>query len=220
MLGHGMLMAAGGGGISYKDLILADGPAALWMLDDTAGTTCVESVAGLNATLSGTYALAQAAPAGIGGKSIAFQSSAKAVTAATTTMDAGTLTAEFWFNSTSTNTGNFLAYGTSNYLRFQIGTVISTIFSNQNKLSSSTIPSDNAWHHGVCVVSNTGLKTYIDGAFAGSNTYAYPSQAASNSIYLGVGNSSEYFVGNLAAIAIYKKELTAAQVLAHYNAGK
>lgn len=220
MLGHGMLMAAGGGSgaMDYKSLILADGPAALWMLDDASGAICAESVAGLNATLTGTYSREQPGPSGIGGVSTKLITNAYAVTASTSTLNAPTLSVEFWFYQTNM-AGNIIAYGTSNYLRFQTNGTVNTIFSNANKLSSSAYTA-NTWHHAVCVVSASGLKTYVDGALAGSNVNAYPSQAASNVINIGVGVTSEYFIGYVAAVAIYKNELTAAQVLAHYNAGK
>jgi len=220
MLGHGMLMAAGGGAADYKSLILSDTPSALWMLDDLSGSACVETVAGLGATLAGTYSRAQAGPAGIGGKATQLTSNAYAATAATTTLDAATLSIEFWFNQ-SNSTGSPVAYGSVNYFRAQAyQNKINTIFSNANKLSSAAYTL-NAWHHAVAVVTPTGLKTYIDGALSASNANAYPSQTASNVIYLGVGyQNTEYFQGLLAAIAIYKYELSAAQVLAHYNAGK
>lgn len=219
MLGHAMLMASGGGGkTDYKGLILSEGPAALWMMDEQSGAVCTEAVSGLNATLTGTYSRAQPGPAGIGGMATALTNSAYAATAATTTLDAPTISFEGWFYQTN-SAGNLLSYGSSNYLRFQTNTTFNTIFSDANKLSSSSY-SLNAWHHVVCVVSPTGLKVYIDGSIAGSNGNAYPNQTANNVINIGVGYEHEYFYGSLAAVAIYKKELSAAQVLAHYNAGK
>lgn len=219
MLGHGMLMAAGANGkADYKALILADAPSALWMLNEPSGSACAEAVAGLNATLQGTYSRAQPGPAGIGGLSTTLSGDAYATTPETTTLDAPTLSVEFWFKQTN-SAGNALSYGSYNYLRFQTSGSLNTIFSNANKLSSS-VYSLNTWHHGVCIVSASGLKTYIDGALAGSNASAYPNQAQSNVINIGVGNGREYFVGSIAAVAIYKKELTASQVLAHYSAGK
>lgn len=220
MLAHGMLLAAGANGkADYKALILADAPSALWMLNEPSGSACAEAVAGLNATLQGTYSRAQPGPAGIGGLSTTLSGAAYATTPGTTTLDAPTLSVEFWFKQTNNSAGNLLSYGSSNYLRFQTAETLNIIFSNANKLSSS-VYSLNTWHHGVCIVSASGLKTYIDGALVGTNASAYPNQAQSNAINIGVGFGREYFVGSIAAVAIYKKELTASQVLAHYSAGK
>jgi hypothetical protein len=205
------------GAVSYESLILSDTPAALWMLNELSGSACAEAVAGLGATLTGTYSRGQAGPAGIGGIATQFISSSSAATAATTTMDAATLSIEFWFNQ-SNNTGNPVAYGTDNYLRILANLQIITVFNSAINLTSATYAA-NVWHHCVAVMSPTGLKTYIDGVLSASNTVAYPSQTASNVIYLGVGYGDQYFYGLLAAIAIYKYELSAAQVLIHYNAG-
>jgi hypothetical protein len=204
-------------GVSYESLILSDTPAALWMLNELSGSACVEAVAGLGATLTGTYTRGQAGPAGIGGIATQFISSSSAATAATTTMNAATLSIEFWFNQ-SNNAGHIVAYGIYSYLRILANLKITTIFNNNSILTSDTYAA-NVWHHCVAVMSPTGVKTYIDGVLSASNTVAYPSQTSSMVIYLGVGYGNQYFYGLLAAIAIYKYELSAAQVLAHYNAG-
>jgi hypothetical protein len=206
-------------GVSYESLILSDTPAALWMLNELSGSACAEAVAGLGATLTGTYSRGQVGPVGVGGIATQLITNAYATTAATTKLDAATLSVEFWFNQ-SNSAGDPVAYGTSNYLRIQTNpNTVNTIFSAANQLSSAAY-TKNAWHHAVTVMTPTGLKTYIDGVLSASNANAYPSQTDSNVIYLGVGVTAEYFQGLLAAIAIYKYELSAAQVLAHYNAGK
>lgn len=226
MLAHQMLevaarrrLAGGGAGISsYKDMVIADGASALWMMDEDTGSNCVELISSLDATLTDSYYRAQSGPAGVGGKSTQL-AGGYAITATTGNLDGPTISMEAWFSKSNTAAGNIISYGGANYLRVQVSSAVNAIFSGANILSSPAIDL-NSWYHSVIIVSPSGVKIYLNGVLVASTTRPYPTQSAQNSIYIGNGYGSEVLIGSIAGVAIYKKEITAQQVLAHYNAGK
>ena len=83
--------------------------------------------------------------------------------------------------------------------------------------------SANVWYHATFVregnsITN-GYKTYMNGSFRGSaNTGTWSS---SDPIIIGARtDAAQFFSGNIAAIQIYNRALSASQVLQNYNATK
>lgn len=103
---------------------------------------------------------------------------------------------------------------------FRVFQLDSGAFLSHNTFGS---PSLNSYHHHVATIKNNGgtvtVKTYLDGNLIDTQTFAFAS------IGNGVGNlrvaSSDAgfpFNGTIDEVAIYSKELSAARVLAHYQA--
>jgi hypothetical protein len=93
-----------------------------------------------------------------------------------------------------------------------------------NIYSVATGLNDGNPHHIVIVKTGTTIDTYIDGAFDNSGTGGTLSGAA-NPLRLSVGVNNggspaagQYFPGNIDEVAVYES-LSAARILAHYNAG-
>ncbi len=78
---------------------------------------------------------------------------------------------------------------------------------------------DNQWHHVVMTFQSgvtNGTRLYLDGALVLTDTLNIQDQT--KNITIGAWNSSEFFAGTLDEVAIYSTVLSAATVLAHYNA--
>jgi hypothetical protein len=84
---------------------------------------------------------------------------------------------------------------------------------------------DGAWHYVVATEGSDGMNLYVDGQVVGTNT---TNQSQNYTGYWRVGGedlrywpyqpSSDYLAGTVADAAFYNSELTASQVLAHYQA--
>lgn len=244
------IIASSGGGVSYKNIILADNPIGFWMLDETSGSTAVDSsTQSRNATFLNSPTLNQSGPSAAISKSVAFNaaSSQGAYTAAVSTYaiaPSANWSIEGWFKSNASDidmaaltihpgygasssgneqilTGNFFANVTGNLV---IGQSAGTS-SNYINLSGSG-KRDNAWHYfAVTSASGGNLTLYIDGTSVGSSSTSRRSSTQNNSVGLGMywnasGSPQTFFTGNLAACAVYNTTLSSTQVTNHYNAGK
>lgn len=80
---------------------------------------------------------------------------------------------------------------------------------------------DGAWHHIVQTYDGTTQRLYIDGSMQASQAKTYTPFLATCSIANQSisGQNWTYLVGSAAHAAWYSYALSAAQVLAHYNAG-
>ena len=87
---------------------------------------------------------------------------------------------------------------------------------------------NNAWHHVVATQSPTGMKLYVDGALVGQNANSKFGQGGYWGYWrIGGDNlaswpskpTSNFFKGNLDEMALYHRELSAAEVTAHHVAG-
>jgi hypothetical protein len=98
---------------------------------------------------------------------------------------------------------------------------------NTISVFSSTAITDANWHHAAFTYSgnqsNTGVELYLDGAGAGKTSPTGTiSASTSNTEDMRVGRNvsdGNAFKGNIDNIAIYDRELTAAEVSAIYSGG-
>jgi hypothetical protein len=93
--------------------------------------------------------------------------------------------------------------------------------------SLTTLPVDGAWHHVVLVLdSNNTANFYLDGQLTDAITASKATASSPSNLNIGRNpipdgsGLSEYFNGSIDEVAIYNVELTADQVLAHYQAAK
>ncbi len=85
--------------------------------------------------------------------------------------------------------------------------------------SSGLAVDDNQWHHVVMTFQSgvaNGTRVYLDGALVLTDTLTIKDQ--SKNVTIGAWNSSEFFAGTLDEVAVYSTVLSAATVLAHFNA--
>jgi signal peptidase I len=155
-----------------------------------------------------------------------------------------TFSIEIWFRTTSTRGGQLLGFGdlasgTSNVAdrRIWMSTTGVLNFSiRQNNtvrtLSSPATYRNGTWHHAVATLSSSGMRLYVDGALVASNTrntaYHYNPYGSVGFWRIGgdtttgmTGVLDPTLVSSIDNAAVYSTTaLTAAQVTAHYTAGR
>ncbi len=137
-----------------------------------------------------------------------------------------------WFKTSTTTGGKLIGFGdvqtglSGSYDKHiymsNAGNIIFGVYPGSvQTISSPTTLRDGNWHHVIASLSSTnGMKLYIDGVLAASNASITTSQNYSGYWKIGYDNlntwtsqpTSLYFNGSLDDIAIYNKELSAAEI--------
>ncbi len=232
------------GAADYPTTILADHPIAYYRLEETSGTTAVDSSA--SGAFPGVYNVNGSYPLlgqpGIDTNSIVL-SVAQPASVTAGYYDAMNQQAPFsfeiWAKPISTDPvnyrcpiGNFSGWGTatqSGWYVYQVPgapTAFACITASGVWITSPTISLFN-WYHLVGTYDGTNMSFYLNGALVGTQSAAgYTANSVNNAgvnpIALGFrGDASGYgaFDGSLDEFAYYTNALTAAQVLAHYQIG-
>lgn len=215
--------------MTYASEVLADSPLAYWRLGDASGTTMTDSSGNAR---HGIYA----GSPGLGTVGLLTGDGDTAVTfdgvddfgevADAAWMDTGTtLTVEAWIKTTATGlrqiitrddgTGTrsfqFLTNGASlQFVKIASGVVTSTV---------STSINDGVRHHVVATYDGANIRLYKDGALV-QTTAATGSLSSDDKLRIGLrATGAEFFSGVIDEAAYYGTALSAARVLAHYNAG-
>lgn len=220
---------------SYEDIILGDSPTHYWRMNELVGGTTVNDEVGTNdltvasstipATISGVLGLAGAAVISHDddySETRGFELTDPIVVTTTTAYSV-----EAWvYGKTTTWTewyGTILGGPASAGFEFNAdpGTPgeITIYFSGSISGEQDTMPSDQ-WNHLVYVCHGDNTATvYLNGASL--FTVANLGTTAGNISYEYVGNDGAFedLDGYLDEVAYYNYELTAGDVLAHYNAG-
>lgn len=155
-----------------------------------------------------------------------------------------TYTLEAWFRTTSTASGRILGLGNArtgvsteddrNLYLDTTGHIVFGAFRDASPAAayvaqSPGVYNNGAWHHAVATMSPTnGMRLYIDGALVATNanvlshSYTAPSfwRIGYDKLNGWPGTSAFGFTGSLDDVAVYTTELTAAQVTAHFTAGR
>lgn len=234
MLGHGMMMAAGGGGVSYKDLILADGANHFWPMDETSGTTAADLIGTANGTYVGSPLLAQQGIAGL--KAISLNGSSQCLGNNNDIVTNTNFSYELWVKTSSvngvifgaTNTGMLSSpslYDKTCYFSSGPGVTFGVYDGVVRKATYSKNIADSSWHHIVSSMGTNSCTLFIDGAPVATLGYVSgagggkPSFGACN-VYGWPGATGSYMSGLISAPASYPFAMSQAMALAHYNAGK
>lgn len=91
---------------------------------------------------------------------------------------------------------------------------------NQQLLSVGIL-TPNAWHHVVGLFSLSAATIYIDGSFDNNSAIAYSGLPASDPFGIGgFSDRTQPLNGYIASPALYPTVLSAARILAHYNAAE
>ncbi len=222
--------------MSWSSEVTADSPLAWWRQDDTSGTTMTDSSGnGRNGTWTTSPAFSQTSLIATDSNFACDYSSDNAEVADGAWMDVSTITVEAWYKpdsaaadevlisryaGTSTNRAFFLQRRTTGVVRFAWYDTGGT----QRLCDGATALVAGTAYHIVATVDSSGVGTvYINGVQdgtldpAGSLTMRLTSTSA---IRVGGynGGSTLDTNGILDEVAIYGTALSAARILAHYDA--
>lgn len=236
------------GGV-YAASVLADAPTIYWPINESSGTTIHDlSGNGFNGTLvPGSGSLGAPGPFVNDPAQTSLLSKGSIITAAGYTVPPGGWTAvtlELWVNFmgaiAATNNGNRVAAighpdSLNNGIEFWVPGAVSNVelragngttaiqlvpTLNATTLTTATL---NGWHHYVFTYSGTTGTLYMDGVLVSQLTLTGPitsetSRFAVAGLYLAA--ASNQFYGEIAQVSYWaNKALSAARVLAHYQAG-
>ena len=241
LVGLVVAVAGGAGGVqpysTYESTVAADGPVALYRFDDAAGSTTLADSAGTRTATNTKITLGGVGPF-TGSKSGAFAGSAFAALPSSPLAGATAFSAEAWVNWTGgssfqqpifdfgSSTTNWLSLtpassATNHPLTFEIRPTTGTA-----ALVTAPELTAKAWEY-VAVTETTGgvLTLYLNGKQVGQATgvtLTPSSLGTTSNVWIGKSQvtTDPLFNGGLSNVAFYAKTLTAAQVLAHYNAGE
>jgi fibronectin type 3 domain-containing protein len=224
---------------AYGAKVFSQSPDLYWRLDETSGSTAKDS--SFSAQSDGTYGsgvtLSQAA--GIqSGTAVGVDGSQNGLISTKVAAGASAqVSEEAWFNTGTTSGGKILGFedtatGTGNNYDKQIymtndGRLIYGVYVGGVRYAETSASfNDNHWHHVVGTLGPDGLKLYVDGALVGSDSIT-ASQSFDGYWRVGGGNlngwpdqpSSYFFNGRLDEVAVYPIQLTASDVLSHYQLG-
>jgi hypothetical protein len=229
--------------VDYPSTILADHPIAYYRLEETSGTTAADSSA--SGLFPGTYIVNGSHPLlgqpGIDTNSIALLAAqASSVTAGyyAELNQQAPFSFEIWARPASVSStdyrcpiGNFSGWGTATQSGWYVyqtpggaGSAFAFIMVGSGVWISQGMAPLN-WYHLVGTYNGTNASFYINGALVGTqNASGYAANSVNNSgvNVLGLGqrgDNTSFFDGGLDEFAYYTNALTAAQVLAHYQAG-
>lgn len=224
----------------YGNRIIADGASNYWRLDETSGTVARDIIGGANGTISGGVTLGGFGALTDGNKAMTWGGDTGVITIpAFSVGGTGPITLECWLKGitpnqaamyiidnkvASTVAAGVQIFGDSNSLYFSVGngTARWDVF--------IPVPWFSDWHHVVGVLERGGsdiIRLYIDGVLRNSNTLPATGWNVTSNQSLCFGTypgdsatSDNHYLGSIDEVAIYRRALTPADVLAHYNLGK
>jgi hypothetical protein len=212
---------------SYGATVLADSPYIFWRMNETSGTTMLDSSGnGRDGSYSGGITFGAA---GIAGAAVTFDGSSGAGNYLPVETVSGTFSVELWVKPTQdSHTVLFTTWGVSGGSQFDfqrynghphgdIGTGSSWLTTAAD--SATPIPLDE-WTHLVYVVTPSGWTIYQNNVVANSDVYSGTPLLFDTTTPLTVAahGSSLFLGGTLDEVAIYTTALSPERVAAHYAA--
>ena len=213
--------------VDYHQTVLADGPLAYWPLDDGGGSTGVDLAGTHPLTVTGSLSGSGVLPALPSTHSLTNDGTLVSVANSSSLLgalnDSNGQSIEMWvslngipayndsvFALTGTGTGHLDRWNGD-------GTPYPAYFEPARHHFNVQIPTSGVHH--IVYTRRTGgrYRLYLDGVLVGDDpagTFGVPS-----TLFLGGNGSNLSFKGNLADVAIYSSELTATQVVTHYQVG-
>lgn len=212
--------------LSYSQVVLADSPAGYWRLGDANPTTAADSSGnGRDGTYAAGVLTGQTGPLI---NELAGAALFDGVTGGVSVPDANgldladTLTVEAWIKATAAGaSGTVVDKGANAYLLSLASGAPAVGKSGASTIATATVTlNDLAWHHVVWTKSGATTVIYVDSVNrTGAVTDA---TLADTALALGIGRLSggaSPLKAYLDEVAVYPTALTAARVLAHFNAG-
>lgn len=224
-------------GTDYAATVLADGPTSYWRLGETTGTTAADSAGSSPGTIAGGVTLGlPGAIVGDPDTAMGFDSASRQYikVSDTAALDfTGDFSVEAWAKPAVLNgVGGAIVHkgGPSGYSVWQYR--LSTTSGNQWRgtvfvgttaiqVTAPGTPSTTSWTHLVMTKAGNTLTLYVNGAAVASTTFSGTVNTSNGNLAIGRTGSSntDYFNGQIDEVAVYPTALSAARVLAHYQAG-
>jgi hypothetical protein len=225
---------------SYSQVILADGPASYWKLDEAAGTTAADATGAHDGGYTGGPILNQ--PTGVkdAGSAVTFDGVDDYVYVGDDYRFGGRapFAVESWINPTAATSsvrrildktdgysGWYMALGTSgsatpNQLLLSRVDGVGGAYWGDTVYSSGGLQ-PGTWHHVVGAYDGSTLRLYVDGSLEGqvSSTRSLPTSGWPLAIGADVWGG-ENFGGRVDEVAIYDYPLSQQQVTEHFDAGR
>ncbi|MCU1524552.1 MAG: hypothetical protein JWO18_1446 [Microbacteriaceae bacterium] len=226
-------VAASGTLSSYAKGVIADQPTDYWRLGDSAGATANDSVGRYTATAGTGVGFGQPG-AIIGDTDTAanFDGTGNGLVASSGKVwSDNTFTVETWINTTSSNGGKIVGFGSSNsgnsnnydrhiYMN-AAGNLLFGVYPGTSRVvQSSKKYNDGQWHYVVASLGAQGMQLYVDGKRVGYNSDVTTAQNYWGYWRIGGDNTwadSPYIQGAIDDTAVYPGVLTQQQILNHYS---
>jgi signal peptidase I len=226
----------------YKTAVLADSPSFYWRLDEAGGTTVNDTGSGNRdgTLLAQTWTQGQSGALVSEPRNTSLALSVGVVNGNTNGAAPGTFSVEAWVKTTSTTGGRILGFGNGTgqspsstvdrqlYLAPNGKVMFGVGGSTKVGISSTAAINNGTWRHvvGTYTSGTNNMRLYVNGVLQGSATATPVAmsgiwRAGAEQLTGWPSNPTDfYYEGSLDELAVYPTALTAAKVLAHYNAGK
>lgn len=215
--------------MGYKATVLADSPFTYLRLNETSGTVAADSSGnGHNGTYSGGVTLNQpGAVTEAGARAAKLDGSTGFISLPSTGVPTGNaaFTQELWaLINAAAGTSVFMGWGTNTTNEepvFYFDASRNLFISTWNTDTNIATLLAGAWYHLVATYDGTTHKGYVNGQLAGSHTPGVVATPLTPAWTIGQNPSpSEFFASiTVQEAAGYATALSAARVLAHYQAG-
>jgi hypothetical protein len=135
------------------------------------------------------------------------------------------ITIAMWINLpvAPPNYGNLLSKGGNQGYRFRAegGGILRFLDRGRENMMESTSPVPlRQWTHAAATADATGLRIYVNGKLAGSNSAPFGAPPSSSTLKIGAEPEfKESVVGTINEVCVYKKALSSAEVQALYRLG-
>lgn len=222
---------------TYERVISGDKPVNYWSVKEASGKTIVDQQGTNDLTLTGNASLSQGTTIS-GGTGTAIKLGTGNASNSVRAKRSNTFSTELWFKASSSQRGRLIGYGnaiTGNSSDHDRLTYLNSTgrltFGVMERGTRRTITSnksytDNRWHHVVSTLGTDGMKLYVDGqqvATRASTTTALELDGfwrlGQDSVNSWASAPSSGYAGLIDEVAIYDKQISAAAVTNHYNAG-
>ena len=214
---------------AYRSVVLADNPIGYWEFDEASGATAADSGGGTSEP--GAYqncALGQASAFAALGTCAQFNGTTSRVRVEPSSvfeLGTGDFSVELWYKTAVSTRGDMFNYKNANdFGLFANQAASGQIGGWHNGQINGTTTTINAWHHLVATRSAGTLLLYLDGVQVASTADAQ-SFSANAPLFIGANHSGATayaiaipFNGWIDEVAVYGTALSAARVLAHYQA--
>jgi hypothetical protein len=223
--------------MSYSAEVLADSPVGYWRLNETSGSTVVDSSGnGLNGSYINSPTLNQSS-AITGGRSVLFNGTNQyASIPHNSLINVTELSLECWANwqTTPNDTGQLVGRpvsGSPALRPYQMirraGEFEGGYFANNthNNASLQSVPiSTGTWFHYVFTVAISGstrtVRAYRNGAEVASFSSANAVPVQTTPFFIGAEDNRRFVNAFISEVALYPAALSAARILAHYESAK
>ena len=225
--------------MAYSTEVLADGPVGYWRLNETSGSTVVDSSGnGLNGTYINSPSLNQQSRVS-GGASVLFNGTTQYASIAHNALldvtHVNGLTVEIWANFVTATVGNnetIIGRGVATSpieVPYRIydesrNTQIEGGYFGDGAIRVAAISSQASgiWQHMAFTVEAIGsdriVRSYLNGTLQNTSTSTSDVPARATGLFIGAENNRRFVNAYLAEAAIYPTALSSARLLAHYTA--